>query len=87
MFVWVKLRHLKSTLRLLITLVLFVSRQTTTRDFVKYFNGCRAKLVESFSSAGITCVGITSDIWSSNAKEDNLSVVGLLLTTLILIGN
>ena len=54
---------------------------------MKYFNGCRAKLVESFSSAGITCVGITSDIWSSNAKEDNLSVVGLLLTTLTLIGN
>ena len=26
-----------------------VSRQTTTRDFVNYFNGYRAKLVESFS--------------------------------------
>ena len=64
-----------------------VSRQTTTRDFMNYFNGYRAKLVESFSWAGITCVCITSDIWSSNAKEDYLSVVGLLLTTLTLISN
>ena len=64
-----------------------VSRQTTTRDFMNYFNGYRAKLVESFSWVGITRVCITFDIWSSNTKEDYLSVVGLLLTTLILIGN
>jgi len=64
-----------------------VSRQTTTRDFMNYFNGYRAKLVESFSWVGITRVCITFDIWSSNTKEDYLSVVGLLLTTLTLISN
>lgn len=41
---------------------------------VKYFNGCSAKLVESFSS-GISCVAITFDIWCGNDKEYYLCVV------------
>jgi hypothetical protein len=50
-----------------------VSRQTTTRDFAKYFNDCRAQLVESLKS--VSSVALTSDIWSSNTKEDYLSVI------------
>jgi hypothetical protein len=50
-----------------------VSRQTTTRDFAKYFDECRGKLVASFQS--VTSVALTSDTWSGNAKEDYLSVV------------
>jgi hypothetical protein len=49
-----------------------VSRQTTTRDLIKYFTDCKAKLVETVS---VNCVWLTSDIWSSNTKEDYLSVV------------
>ena len=52
-----------------------VSRQTTTRDMLKYFTDCKAKLVETVSSASVNCVCLTSDIWSGNAKEDYLSVV------------
>jgi hypothetical protein len=50
-----------------------VSKQTTTRDFAKYFNNRRAQLVESLKS--VSSVALTSDIWSGNAKEDYLSVV------------
>jgi hypothetical protein len=50
-----------------------VSRQTTTRDFTKYFNDCRAKIINSLPS--VSSVAITSDIWTGNAKEDYLSVV------------
>jgi hypothetical protein len=50
-----------------------VSRQTTTRDFQKYFKSRRDELVESFKS--VSSVALTSDIWSGNAKEDYLSVV------------
>jgi hypothetical protein len=50
-----------------------VSRQTTSRDFTKYFTDCRAKIITSLES--ISSVAITSDIWSGNAKEDYLSVV------------
>ena len=52
-----------------------VSRQTTTRDMLKYFTDWKAKLVETVSSASVNCVCLTSDIWSGNAKEDYLSVV------------
>jgi len=52
-----------------------VSRQTTTRDIVKYFTDKKTKLVETLSSSAINCVCLTSDIWSGNAKEDYLSVV------------
>jgi len=52
-----------------------VSRQTTTRDIQKYFNESKSKLVQLFSSGGVNCVCLTSDIWSGNAKEDYLSVV------------
>ena len=52
-----------------------ISRQTTTRHMLKYFTNCKAKLVETVSSAGVNCVCLTSDIWSSNAKENYLSVV------------
>ena len=51
-----------------------VSRQTTSRDILKYFNDCKAKLVETFSTS-VNCVCLTSDIWSGNAKEDYISVV------------
>jgi hypothetical protein len=52
-----------------------VSRQTTTRDMVKYFTNRKAKLTETLSSSVVNCVCLTSDIWSGNAKEDYLSVV------------
>jgi hypothetical protein len=52
-----------------------VSRQTTTRDIVKFFTDRKAKLVETLSSSAVNCVCLTSDTWSGNAKEDYLSVV------------
>jgi hypothetical protein len=53
-----------------------VSRQTTTRDLLKYFIDKRDNLIESVKSNVITSVVVNSDIWSGNAKEDYLSVVG-----------
>jgi hypothetical protein len=50
-----------------------VSRQTTSRDFVKFFNDRRKIVVECLQS--ISSNAITSDIWSGNGKEDYLSVV------------
>jgi len=50
-----------------------VSRQTTTRDLVKYYADHRSKIIETLASA--SSVAFTSDIWSGNAKEDYLSVV------------
>jgi hypothetical protein len=50
-----------------------VSRQTTSRDFVKFFTDRRTKVVECLQS--VTSIAIMSDIWSGNAKEDYLSVV------------
>ena len=50
-----------------------VSRQTTTRDLEKYFLDRRYSLIECLKSVNSVC--LTSDIWSSNAKEDYLSVV------------
>jgi hypothetical protein len=52
-----------------------VSTQTTTRDLAKMFSNRKAKLVELLSSDFVNCVCLTSDIWSSKAKEDYLSVV------------
>jgi hypothetical protein len=50
-----------------------VSRQSTTRDLETYFH---AKVYEVKNMlAKATCVCLTSDIWSGNAKEDYLSVV------------
>jgi hypothetical protein len=49
-----------------------VSKQTTTRDFTKYFNDCGGEIINSLSS--ISSVAISFDIWSGNVKEDNLSV-------------
>jgi hypothetical protein len=50
-----------------------VSRQTTSRDFVKFFTDRRKIVVECLQS--VTSIAITFDIWSGNAKEDYLSVV------------
>jgi hypothetical protein len=50
-----------------------VSRQTTSRDFVKFISDRRKIVVECLQS--VTSIAITSDIWSGNAKEDYLSVV------------
>jgi hypothetical protein len=50
-----------------------VSRQTTSRDFVKFFNDRRKIVVECLQS--ISSIAITSDIWSGNAKDDYISVV------------
>jgi hypothetical protein len=48
--------------------------QTTTRDLVKHFSECRAKLKETLlSSMFLVCH--TSDIWFGNAKGDYISVV------------
>jgi hypothetical protein len=52
-----------------------VSKQTTGRDLLKYFNGKRDALIETMKSSAISSVAITSDIWSGNAKQDYLSVV------------
>ena len=53
-----------------------VSKQTTARDLFKYFNSKRDSLIEDLKNNAISSVAITSDIWSGNAKEDYLSVVG-----------
>lgn len=37
-----------------------ISRQTTSRDMVKYFNDKKAKLVETLSSSVVNCVCLTS---------------------------
>ena len=39
-----------------------ISRQTTTRDMVKFFTDRKAKLVENLSSSAVNCVYLTSDI-------------------------
>jgi hypothetical protein len=51
-----------------------VCRQTTTRDFVKFYNESRTSLIDVLKSS-VSCVALTSDIWSGNAKEDYISVV------------
>jgi hypothetical protein len=50
-----------------------VCRQTTTTNFVKYFNQTRTLMMECLSAC--TSIAITSDIWNGNAKEDYFSVV------------
>ncbi|KAJ1288909.1 hypothetical protein BS78_02G124400 [Paspalum vaginatum] len=50
-----------------------VSRQSTTRDMEKYFKEKHAKILEKLKS--FSYVGLTSDIWNGNVKEDYLSVV------------
>ena len=39
-----------------------VSRQTTTRDMVKFFTDRKAKLAENLSSSAVNYVCLTSDI-------------------------
>jgi hypothetical protein len=51
-----------------------VSRQTTSRDMVKYYNTCRSKLKEMLQTCTFS-VALTSDIWAGRAREDYLSVV------------
>jgi hypothetical protein len=51
-----------------------VSRQTTTRDLLKLFTERRNVLINSVLPT-TSSVALTSDIWSSNAKEDYISVV------------
>jgi hypothetical protein len=46
-------------------------RQTTT---VKFYNRSRTSLIDVLKSS-VSCVALTSDIWSGNAKEDYISVV------------
>jgi hypothetical protein len=53
-----------------------VSRKTTSRDLFKYFTDKCDTLIEDLKNNAISSVAITSDIWSRNAKEDYLSVVG-----------
>jgi hypothetical protein len=50
-----------------------VSRHTTSRDMVKYYTDHR-KVIADFLLSSLSIV-ITSNIWSSNAKEDYFSVV------------
>jgi hypothetical protein len=50
-----------------------VSRQTTTRDLEALFFVKQSDVKELLNAA--SCVCLTSDIWSGNAKEDYLSVV------------
>ena len=57
-----------------------VSRQTTTRDLGKLFNE-RRNIIKNYVLSGASSVGLTSDIWSGNAKEDYISVVAHYVTT------
>jgi hypothetical protein len=50
-----------------------VSTQTTSRDYVEFFNDHRKLVVQCLKSASSTV--IVSDISSGNAKEEYLSVV------------
>jgi hypothetical protein len=50
------------------------SRSTTTRDLGKLFNESRDVLKNSILST-TSFVALNSNIWSSNAKEDYISVV------------
>jgi hypothetical protein len=52
-----------------------VSKQTTSRDLFKYFNGKCEKLMTCLQDNVVSSVAVTSDIWSGKAKEDYLSVV------------
>lgn len=51
-----------------------VSRQTTTRDLIKYYNERRNKIKELFTTCTFS-VALTSDIWSGWARKDYLSMV------------
>ncbi|KAG2540813.1 hypothetical protein PVAP13_9NG583414 [Panicum virgatum] len=51
-----------------------VSRQTTTRDLAKLCTECR-DLLKNYVLSAATSIALTSDIWSSNAKEDYIYVV------------
>jgi hypothetical protein len=51
-----------------------VSRQTTARDMVKFYNERMVNLIGTFKNdVGSVC--LTSEIWSGKAKDDYLSVV------------
>ncbi|KAJ1270100.1 hypothetical protein BS78_06G028600 [Paspalum vaginatum] len=49
------------------------SRQTTVRDLIQLFNDRMEQLVDVLKS-GVSSIALTSDIWSSKAKEDYISV-------------
>jgi hypothetical protein len=49
------------------------SRRTTTRDLGKLFTERRDAIKHVLSAA--SCVALTYDIWSGNAKKDYISVV------------
>jgi hypothetical protein len=49
-------------------------RQMTTRDFVKFYNQSHTSLIDLLKSS-VSCVALTFDIWSGNAKEDYIGVV------------
>jgi hypothetical protein len=49
------------------------SRQTTARDLIKLFNDRVEQLIGVLKS--VSSIALTSDIWSSKAKEDYISVV------------
>jgi hypothetical protein len=51
-----------------------VSRQSITRDLAEFFNE-RRNLIKNCVFPGASSVSLTSDICSSNAKEDYISVV------------
>jgi hypothetical protein len=50
-----------------------VTRQTTSRDMVKYYTDRRKVIADCLLSA--SSIAITSDIWWGNAKENYLNVV------------
>ena len=51
-----------------------VSRHTTTRDLSKLFTE-RCNILKNFVLSAAFSVALTSDIWSSNAKENYISIV------------
>ena len=55
-----------------------VSRQTTTRDLSKLFTK-RRNILKNYVLSAASSVALTSDILSSNAKEEYISVVAQLI--------
>ena len=51
-----------------------VSKRSTTRDLSKLFTE-RCNILKNFVLSAAFSVALTSDIWSSNAKENYISVV------------
>ena len=57
-----------------------VSRHTTRRDIIKYYNKRKAALTIEIKN-GSFCVALTSDIWHGKASDDYITVVAHFIDT------